>query len=136
MDPASSVLTDLRQRYFVLVSYPLQADFTALPFHFTMTMIHTLVFPGKNRPPALWDAFSPFSQNHTSFAQLLAKTAQMEYQQTERRKVPRWIHRFVIYSLSLDPLPAASIVADCLTIIAIDLGCDISKITISDERCV
>ena len=134
MDPASNVLTDLRQRFS---SSSLRwADLTDLSFRLTMEVICTLVHPSKNRRLASWDAPSPSSQDHITFAQLLAKTAQMEYQQMECRKVPRWILRFVIYSLSLDPLPAASIVADCLTIIAIDLGCDIPKITISDERCV
>jgi hypothetical protein len=101
-----------------------------------MSVIHHLVYSGHNYRHILLDNFGPSSHDHTTFAQLLAKTARVEYQQMERRKVSRWILRFVIYSLSLDPLPAAPIVADCLIIIAIDLGCDVSKIAISDERCV
>ena len=103
-----------------------------------MLITRTLVYSGdkQDHHRIFWDDFTPYGHDHITFTQFLAKTAHMEYQQTERQKVPRWILRFVNYSLSLDPLPAASIVADCLTIIAIDLGCDISKITISDERCV
>ena len=135
MDPASNVLTDLRRRFHS--SFLQWVTFTDPPkFHFTMEVVRTLVHPSKNRRLASWDNLGPSSQNHVTFAQLLAKTAQMEYRQTECRKVPRWILRFVIYLLSLDPLPAAPIIADCLTIIAIDLGCDISEIRISHERCV
>ena len=133
-DPTSSVLADLRRRYNVI--FPYWTDFTSLPFHSTMMVIRALVCSGHNHHHVSLDNFSPSSQDHTTFARLFAKTAQVEYQQTERRKVSQWILRFVIYSLSLDPLPAAPIVADCLTIIAIDLGCDIPVITISDERCV
>ena len=68
----------------------------------------------------------------------LARLARSEYQRTRRVKVPRLILRFALRSLSLNPPPPASVIADCLSIIAIDLGCDGLNAgnTTLDERCV
>ena len=65
----------------------------------------------------------------------MAEGAWVEYQQAKHRKVPRWFLRFALHSLSLDPPPPASVVADCLSIIATDLDCDVSDpgFTTSDE---
>jgi hypothetical protein len=67
------------------------------------------------------------------FHRYMVEAAQAEYERTQQRKTPRWILRFALDSLSLDP-PPTSVVADCLEIIAIDLGCDVSNITTLDER--
>jgi hypothetical protein len=64
------------------------------------------------------------------------KLARFKYQSTRQVKIPRWILHFAFRSLSSDPLPPTSVVADCLSIIAIDLGCDITYPGSSDERCV
>ena len=125
-DPTSSVLRDFRQLYDATFSF--WADFSDLPFDSMMRVIHILVYSGRNHRHLSWDNFNPSSPDHITLARLMARIASAKYQQTECRKVPRWILRFVIYSLSLDPLPAAPIVADCLKIIAIDLGCNVSKI--------
>lgn len=45
----------------------------------------------------------------------------------ERRKVPRWILRFVLRSLSQETLPPDDIIADSLLIVGIDLGYSISE---------
>ena len=68
----------------------------------------------------------------------MVEAAQVEYQQTQHRKVLRWILRFALESLSLNPLPPTSVIADCLSIIAIDLGCNVSDTGLMtlDERCV
>ena len=85
------------------------------------------------------------SSNHGAFAQepipvtrYIVEAAQVEYQHTGHRKVPRWILRLALDSLSLDPLPPTSVVADYLSTIAIDLDCDVTGIEFiaSDERCV
>ena len=62
----------------------------------------------------------------------------MVYWRTRCQKVPRWTLRFALHSLSLYPMPPTSAIADCLSIIAIDLGCDVSNsgFTLLDERCV
>ena len=42
-------------------------------------------------------------------------------------KVPRWLLRFALHSLSQDPPPPVPVITASLSIIAIDLGCDISN---------
>lgn len=62
----------------------------------------------------------------------LAEIVQVKYQQ--EAKVPNWAHHFTFHALSLDPLPPAPTVVDCLKIIAIDLGCDTLSIANLDGR--
>ena len=132
MDPTSPVVEDICKHYITII--PLHAYFKNLPFCHTMIMIHALIMRcwttryiwcGGNRPSD--DEYIPFAQDS-------AKIAQAEYQQ--KLQVPDWILGFVFDSLSLDPLPPAPVVAACLKIIAIDLGCNISNITSFQERCV
>jgi hypothetical protein len=133
-DPTSVALTDLRRRYRMI--FPPEVDFTDLPFHSTMTMIDVLVGQGRNHHNFSWDNLSPSSQDHIAFTQLMVEASWAQYQQMGRRKVPRWILRFVIHSLSMDPSPPAPVIAGCLKIIAIDLDCNVPDITDFDQRCV
>ena len=136
MDPTSRVLKDIRQRYKRV--FPPETDFGDLPFYYTMTEIRSLADRHWNPRHIQWDEFKPPTQEWISFARNVAGIAQAKYQQTRRQKVPRWALRFTLHCLSLDPLPPASVVADCLSIIAIGLGCDFSNagfITL-DERSV
>jgi hypothetical protein len=136
MNPTSAVLEDVDVRYYEVFSY--RDHFSGLPFHWTMTMIHSLVLQFKRSHDIQWDVQRPSAQECISFARGMAEIAQVKYQQTQHRKVPRWILRFALRSLSLEPLPPASAVADCLSIIAIDLGCDVSNtgFAVSDEKSV
>ena len=54
-------------------------------------------------------------------ARALVKFTQFKYK--ERAKVPQWLLRFALHSLSQDPPPPPSIVSDSLSIITIDLEC-------------
>ena len=130
-DPTSSVLVDLRRRYDRV--FPFDTDFRGLPFYHTITMIHALVHYrwSLQQCDYRWSG-----QEHIPFAPDMVEVAQVEYRHMQRRKVPRWILRFALHSLSLDPPPPASVVADCLTIIAIDLDYDVSNVTTSGQRCV
>ena len=134
MDQSSSVLADIRQRYNRTFSF--ETDFRHLPFYYTMVKIHHSVNQTCDPRHVQWHDYKPSPQEHIPVAQDVAEGALVEYQETQRRKVPRWILRFALRSLLLDPLPP--IVADCLSIIATDLGCDVSdaRFTTSDERCV
>ena len=130
-DPTSGVLTDLlRRRDKVL---PFDTDFRGLPFYYAIVRSCGLLWDDRNFQ---WDDYRPSSQEHIPFTQHMVEAAQVEYQRMERRKVPRFILRFALHSLSLEPQPPASVVADCLTIVAIDLDCDVSNIMTSNERCV
>jgi hypothetical protein len=75
-------------------------------------------------------------QEHIPFVRRMLQAAQEGYQRTRRTKVSRWILRSALYFLSLGLVSPAPVMADCLVIIAIDLGCDVQDIETSDERCV
>ena len=136
MNPTSNVLEDVRQRYRKVFRY--SPDFSGLPFYCTMTKIQSLVNKSWNPRRGQWNEWKPSTQEWVSFARGMAEIAQVKYQQPPHRKVPRWILRFILYSLSLEPLPPTSAVADCLSIIAIDLDRDVSStgFATSDERSV
>ena len=133
-DPTSSILAHVQRRYNDI--FPSEVDFTGLPFYFTMSKIHALAGRFGNPRDIQWYHPRMSIQEHIPFARRMAETAQEKYRQARRRKVPRWILRCGLYFLSLAHLSPASVVADCLTIIAIDLGCDFSNTPTSDERCV
>ena len=130
-DPTSHVLVDLRQRFNRV--FPFGPDFRGLPFYRTMAKIHSLV-----NPHVQWGNFRSPVRRRISAARDMVRAAQAGYQKTQHRKVPRWTLRFAFHSLSLDPLPPTPIIVDCLSIIAIDLGCDVSNTGAAslDERCV
>jgi hypothetical protein len=90
----------------------------------------------QDRRVIRWDDYRPSSQEYIGFARYMVEVAKVEYRWTQCRKVPRWILRFALHSLSLDPLPPVPVVADCLTIVAIDLGCQVSDTAGFEERCV
>jgi len=137
VDPALGVLEDVCQHYNQVL--PFDPDFSGLPFYYTMIKIHTLVSKDWKPHYIQWDNYKLSTQEHTSIAQDVVKGAQVEYQGMHG-KVPCWILRFALHSLSLDPLPPTYVVANCLSIIAIDLGCDVLNTgtmpSTSDERYV
>ena len=135
-DPGSSVLKDVRHRYTRV--FPIATEFGDLPFSYTIKNIHSLAYRLWNPRSIRWDHGRPSTQESISFIRGVAEVAQVEHRRMRYRKVPRWTLRFVLYSLSLDPIPPTSVIADCLSIIAIDLGCDVSNtgLTILNERCV
>ena len=135
MDPSSGTLMDLRRRYNEIFSS--EVDFTGLPFHSTMTKIHALAGLFGNPRDIQWSSRRMSVQEYIPSAQRMAKVAQETYQQrTQDRKVPRWTLHSALYFLSLGPLSPTSVVADSLTVVAVDLGCDVSGIIVSDERYV
>jgi hypothetical protein len=134
MDPTSSVLTDLRRRY--RKAFPPKIDSSSVPFNSTMGLIHGFVSRPWNSKNIKWGGCRLPSQDDIPFAQSMMKAAQVGYQRKQDRKVPRWILRFVLDSLSRDPPSPASVVSSCLLIIAIDLGCDVSNTITFDERYV
>ena len=130
MDPTSSVLADLYQRYNVVFPYP--TNFAGLRSHNTVTTAHAVVTGHWDHFNIGWGDDRPSDHEYILIAQVMTEVAQARYRQD--RIVPIQILRFAFYSLSQDPLPPASTVADCLEIIAIDLGCDVSDIATLDKR--
>ena len=136
--PISGVLGDVRQRYNR--AFPLDTDFKDFPFYYTLSAIHRLLNLGREHwqwARIEWQDYNPPSHEHVIFARALVELTRSEYRREKRgKKVPRWILRFVLHSLSLVPLPSVSVIVDCLSIIAIDLDCDISSVETLDERYV
>ena len=133
-DPTSSTLDSLLRRYARV--FPLEVNFKGLPFYHTMVTIHALTHGQWDFVKFRWDNYKPVVQEHIPLAKHMLEVAQAEYQRLRRRKVPRWILRFAVHSLSLEPQPPASVIADCLTIVAVDLNCSKLNMKDVDERCV
>ena len=76
-----------------------------------------------------WKDYNPSGGEYVIVASALAKLARFEYRRRGRWKVPRWLLRFAFHSLSQHPLPQTSVIVDCLSIIAIDLGCNLTNTT-------
>ena len=124
MDPTSSALKDVGQRYARV--FPANIDFCGHRFSNTMNAIHRVFIQSGERRHYEWSDYKPPSNEHTIVAQALVRLVRFKYQRMRQGKVPRFVLRFALHSLSLDPPPPTSVVADCLSIIAIDLGCDAS----------
>jgi len=145
MDPVSSTLTDVCQHYEKIFRSAI-CNFNSLPSFHIFGAIHLALLCHKY--PWLeqyvcrqmkWRDYKPSSQEYTLFTHALTKLAQSEYQRRDNgKKVPHWILNFAIYSLSLESLPSNSVIAGCLSIIAIDLNCNVldTKPATLDERYV
>ena len=110
-------------------------DFRGLPFYHPMVKIHALL-TGHREDSVSWTDYRPSNQELIPFALHMVGAAQEEYQQTESKKMPCWILRFALHFLALDPPAPASVIADCLMIIAIALDHNPPSASDSDERCV
>ena len=136
LDPTSRAFDDLRRRYTEV--FPAGTNFHGHQFYHSMSSVHCLFVQSRERQSFRWSDYKPSALEHTMVSHNLVNLAWFEYQRTQRVKVPRWILRFALHSLSLVPLPPTSAVIDCLSIVAIDLGYDVSNagIMASDERYV
>ena len=138
-DTVSSAFKDVRRKY--TKAFPIKTNFEGLPSYHHFCIIHNIFHPshkwaryrgfrhrGVYRPKIQWRDCKLSGTEHTALIQL----AQFEYQR--KQKVPRWILRYGFHLLSQDPLPPPSVVADCLSIVAMDLGCAVSNVATLDER--
>jgi len=165
LDSASSVFKDMRQRYTETFPVEADFKGIPYHHHFCIihnifypsSIVHGGYYSVSKRvwsqnfrrPSIRWENCQLSDVEHVVLVQL----ALFQYQKRRRRgvpsvmihhiyqeklpkKVPRWILRFARHLLSQDPLPPASAVANCLTIIAIDLGCTFPSEINPDERCV
>ena len=131
-NPTSVILGDVRRRHNRV--FPIETDFTALPFSYAVTAFHTWATDPRKPRRIQWDGDRPPAREHITLARYMVGAARAGHRQTQGEKVPRWILRFVIHSLSLDPIPPTSVVADCLSIVAIDLDCGVANSVALDER--
>ena len=136
-DPASRTLEDLRRRY--TKAFPAKVYFPNHQFYHIMNAIHCSFFQSRQRQPFEWSDYEPSAQELAMVSHNLVNLARFEYQRTQPTKVPRWILRFALRYLSLDPPPQTSVVINCLSIVAIGLGCDVPNTgppASTNERCV
>jgi len=129
VDPTSSVLEDIRKPYLAVI--PRTANFEGLRCYHAINAIHAILVNSGLRRFFEWTGYQPHTQEHIFFTNTLARVA---HKGKQHRKLPRWVLRFVIHSLSHDPQPSTSAIVDCLTIIAVDLGCNVSRPGISGLR--
>jgi len=136
-DPTPRSLKSVRQRY--VRAFPFWMNFDGLSLSHILTPIHRTFYAGRHftcwQTPQ-WEDYKPPSGEHIIVAHALVKIARFEYRSRGRGKVPCWLLRFALHSLSQFPRPPTSVVTDCLSIIAIDLGCDPSNSVTLNERCV
>ena len=156
-DSMPKVFEDVRQRF--TGTFPSKTNFGDLPVSRTLGIIRTVfssnrteglrntfLLEGPTRPLApqavrwrvQWDSYKPSGSDYAVVAGALAKFAQFEYKGSgERAKVPRWLLRFALHSLSQDPPLPPSTIYDSLLIIAIDLDCktpDTTAVNSLDQR--
>ena len=135
MDPTSGILKDVCQRYTKVFSANI--NFHGHQFSDHMNAIHRVFIQGEFQR-FKWSDYRPPGDEYTLVSDTLTKLARFKCQKMEQPKVPNSILRFALHSLFTDPLPPIPIIADCLSIIAIDLDCDISNTggMVLEERCV
>ena len=148
MDPMPKILEDIHRRYTRTIPSETSFGDPLVPcllgaihrvFHQKHIQGQILPFPQRRvRWQVQWNNYDPSSDEYVKVACALTNFAWFEYRRSgSSAKAPRWILRFALHSLSRNPPPPPSVVTDSLSIIAIDLGCDISNIVHPpDQRCV
>ena len=133
-DPAQGILEDSRQRFTRVL--PQGTYIYDLP---VLGVIHTIFHsrsPPYRRWCIWWEDYKPSRNEHIVVAHALAKISRFEYRRRRHERVSRWLLHFALHSLSQSPLPPTSVIINCLTIIAIDLGYNSPTTGTLDERCV
>jgi hypothetical protein len=143
MAPSSGVLVDVCQQYVRI--FPPNIRFDGLPFHHIIGAVHFTLYQRQWRhqdqgvhrrrvQQVQWRDYKLSNQEDIIFIHTLTKLAQSVYQ--KKKKVPCWILRFVLHTLSIDSLPSTLVIVNCLSIIATSLDCDIEEIrkVTQDER--
>jgi len=123
VDPISTVVQGMPQHSVMITLH--HANFKGLLCYHTINAIQILSGRKQEGHSVGWTVHKPRPQEYTLFTNTLVQAAH-EVKETQG-KVPRWVLRFVLHSLSLKPPLPASAIVNCLSIIAIDLGCDFSS---------
>ena len=136
IDPTSRVIEDTWRQY--TVTFPFDTNLDSLPFSHILHIIHRTSHPryaklwSGAQLQVPWEDYKPSNNEHITVAHALTKITQFTYQGME--KIPCWILRFALHSLSQSPLPPTSVIINSLSIIAINLGCSPLNISAMDER--
>jgi len=140
-DPRSSIIKDVHHQYKrVFQGSPRFNDLPSLHVFWTISSVFNSAFdPPQTRQFSLGGGRLS-NHEHIILSHTQAKIAQFRYQEYQGRSwiVSDWNLTFVLHSLFLDPLPPISVVVDCLSIIAIALGCNVpsTRVAILDKKYV
>jgi len=135
VDPMASILSDIHQRY--IKAFPLGLDFSGLPFPQTLCIAHQVIYSDQEIQASIeWRGYKPANPEHIAVARAVSKFSWSKTQRRELDNVPPSCLSFALHYISQDPPPPPSVVADCLLVIAIDLGCHFQEDVIFAERCV
>jgi hypothetical protein len=133
--PLSNIPRDLYQRYkSVFRSTEMLSD---LPFYHTIAAVHRLIT--SDSPGHLnWDDIDPSTPESRLLAHNLVKIAwyQKNFGLENQNDVDPWILRFSYpypSRLLSNPEPPMPVIADCLSITAIGLGCNVSRDYVMDQ---
>ena len=144
-DPNLTTLKRVRRVY--IGAFPLTTNFEDLPSEHSLKDIHNIFYSSQEK--IQWKNYNLLPDDQVTLSQTLVELTNKHvpdakqntwdafFRGKRRVKVPRWTLRFALHQLSKDPLPPTSIIINCLSIIAIDLGCTIpTDGQIPDERYV
>jgi hypothetical protein len=135
MDPVPSSLGDIRHRYGTI--FPSFLNLRGFPFPHTLGMIHEVVRSvWRLETSVKWTDYKPTSREHVAVARALSKLSWSELRRSQFEMVPPLCLSFALHYLSQEPLFPPSIIADCLLIIAIYLGCHVPNTIFLEERYV
>ena len=134
--PLSRIPRDLHQRYRRV--FPSMDVLSSLPFYHTIAAAHRLI-TGDSPDHLNWDGVDPSTPESLLFAYNFVKIAwHQKNHGPENQKVDHWVLSFSRHCLLWHYELPSSVIADCLSIAAIELGCDISQsdVTVQDKRYV
>ena len=137
-ESTSTVIRDVLRRYKEV--FPPHVNLYCLPCPKVMKVINPLFALPRERVSFTWRHYRPSTDELVPFARAMAQLAQVECcrREGEKPEILHWLVGFALRFLSRDPLPPTSVVVDCLTIVATDLGCNIpdTGAVAPDEKCV
>ena len=124
VDPKSDILGDVHQEFNRVL--PPTTDLQDLPFRHTIKIVGGLFNGFEHLKGLSWEGVDLSTPDNIALAHSLVRVAWLYYQRPGgQKKVPRWILRFSLHCLLWSSNPPVSVIADSLSIVAIDLGCDI-----------
>ena len=128
--PSPSIPKDIYNRYKSV--FRSMDKLSSLPFYHTITVTHNLIT--GDSPNLSWDKVDHSTPENLWLAHNFVKIAW--HQKDSDSKVAHWILNFsdrYLSHLLLDPEPPLSVIADCLSITAINLGCNVPRLDVIDQ---
>ena len=135
MDPASKVLEEMRQRFRRL--FPSMTDLQDLPFNHTLRAVTGLLYRHDYHENLGWKVGKSSTLENIVLVNSVVRVVWSRYQVPDDwMEAPHWGSCSRFDYLLQDPQLPASVIAHCLSIVAIELGCDVpeSDVETQDKR--